>query len=74
MSSPAQSKPGIGALILTVISFLGSIACMLGLIVAIPPYVAHPAEHKYISQMLIWGGMAMVCVVVFCIALMYLLR
>ncbi len=47
---------------------------MFGLILVVPSYVDRSADHKDLVLMLIWGGLTIVCIVVFCVALMYLLR
>jgi hypothetical protein len=47
---------------------------MLGLIFAIPRFVNGPAPRKELLAMWLWGGGAIVCTVIFCLALMRLLR
>ena len=58
----------------TILSFLGSAGCMLGLIFAIPRFVNGPAPRKALLAMWLWGGGAVACTVIFCLALMRLLR
>ncbi|HEX7961834.1 MAG TPA: hypothetical protein VF493_18070 [Terriglobales bacterium] len=74
MSSEPQPRRGTGALVVTIASFLGTTGCMLGLILAIPRYVNGPKPHNEWVAMWVWGGASIVCMVVFCVGLMYWLR
>jgi len=74
VSNQLRSNPGKGALIVTLLSFAASVGCMLGLIFAIPRFVNSQGDRKALMILLIWGGAAIVFVVIFCIGLMHFLR
>ena len=70
----SQPRRGTGALVVTMVAFLATVGCMLGLIFAIPRFVNGPTPNKALVAMWIWGGASIVCTVVFCVGLMRLLR